>query len=135
MIRPALVYSLGAFALLSLFPALASAAAIQCYAWADEPTKAIDTPYAPSPAYAFVKNNGQEVSIVRRSKGVYEVTCKGLGSNADGGHVQVTKYGAGPGYCVAAGWDPDGDDLIADVQCYGSSGALKNSRFTFLFIK
>jgi hypothetical protein len=70
--------------------------------------------------------------------GTYQVTCKGVGGGSwggtPGGHVQVTAYGGGAGYCKIGNWANNGADFNGYVNCYNGAGVLTNSQFDLEFV-
>jgi hypothetical protein len=112
---------------------------VQCYLWAHSATSALNTPYTPSPTYAFnASGRAAANSVTRTATGQYTVTCKGVGGGSawgPGGHVQVTAYGSEDAdYCKVSSWSTGGADFTAFVRCYNSAGALSDSRFDLLFL-
>jgi len=118
---------------------------VQCYVWANEPTRAIGSPYSPSAPYSYNAVGRAAANLVTRTAtGTYSVTCKGLGGGAlfsgsgtwsFGGHVQVTAYGSEDAdYCKIVSWGTGGADFTANVRCYNSAGALSDNRFDLLFV-
>lgn len=107
-----------------------AASASTGFAWADARTS---SSYAPSSSYVF--NDMREVTATRSSAGTYGMTFAGLGSITEGGHVQVSSYGA---FNVAAVCNTDSwgsvDDFEIDVECYDDNGALVDSRYTVLVV-
>ncbi len=101
------------------------------YAWANNPTSAN---YTPSATYAY-NSSGGAITIMRSGTGRYAVRFAGLGGNGTaGGHVQVTGYGNDSHDCKVRSWASGGTDFVANVNCYNSSGALVNARYTVLAI-
>ncbi|MEO0557072.1 MAG: T9SS type A sorting domain-containing protein [Bacteroidota bacterium] len=100
------------------------------FAWADARTS---SSYAPSSSYVF--NDTRDVTATRSSPGVYGITFAGLGGTTEGGHVQVSSYGASNfgAVCNTNRWDSVGDVEI-DVECYDENGTLVDSRYTVLVV-
>ena len=118
---------------------------VQCYVWANEPTRAIGSPYSPSAPYSYNAVGRAAANLVTRTAiGTYTVTCKGLGGGAlfggsgswgPGGHVQVTAYGSEDAdYCKVVNWGTGGADFTANVRCFNHAGALSDNRFDLLFV-
>ena len=118
---------------------------VQCYVWANEPSRAIGSPYSPSAPYSYNAVGRAAANLVTRTAvGTYSVTCKGLGGGAlfsgsgswgAGGHVQVTSYGSEDAdYCKIVNWGTGGADFTANVRCYNHAGALSDNRFDLLFV-
>ncbi len=99
------------------------------YAWAQEPTS---SNYTPSPTYSTNTADGA-IDIQWLGQGYYQVNFRSLGANgAAGGHVQVSAYAAGGGYCSVQGWSSGAADFVAWVRCFDSGGAPANHRFDIM---
>ena len=108
------------------------------FAWANQPSVAAGTPYAPSSFYQK-QSNGQPVSITRFAAGEYQVKFTGLGTSTFGGTILVSPYGDGgvaPGTCQVVGWSNTANDLNVGVRCWSfATGAQANQMFTVLAIE
>ncbi len=100
----------------------------RAYVWADDATAA---QYDPDPSYQH-NSTGATNSISRSGVGQYRVFLPGLSSTS--GHVQVTAFGGGTGYCKVLTWDASGDDEIVDVRCFDSAGNPADEQFTMVFV-
>ncbi len=100
------------------------------YAWADDPTSASYTPNV------FYRANGAggTTTATRVGEGLYAMRFRGMGGQARGGHVQVTRYGTPSGYCKTDGWGAQGVDAEVLVSCYDAAGALQDAPYTVLFV-
>jgi hypothetical protein len=130
------------------FPAMADpgrGANVLCYVWANEPTRAIGSPYTPSTPYSYnAVGRSAANTITRTGTGVYVVTCKGVGGGplfsgsgswGAGGHVQVTAYGGEDAdTCKIVSWGTGGADFFANVRCFNHAGGLSDNRFDLLFV-
>jgi hypothetical protein len=120
---------------------------VLCYLWNQEKANTFNTPYAPTPEYAFnAQNRAGGISITRTATGVYSVTCTGVGGGSvwgEGGHVQVSSYGEDADdntFCHVGHWSTGVPDFTATVKCYGRGGGggggpgPQDSRFVLLFL-
>jgi hypothetical protein len=97
------------------------------YAWAHSP---LSSSYSPSSTYRYNPSGGP-VTITRLGVGRYVVAWNGL-SLLDGGDVQVTAYGPGPGnsVCKVEVWSAPS----ARVRCFNpNTGGPVDSQFTIMF--
>lgn len=92
------------------------------YAWANQASSALGTPYEPSEFYAF--NPVGPITVTRTNVGVYNVAF-GDASPAIR-NVQITGYGAGSSYCKVVGWS----DHVVTVRCFDDFGVAEDNRFT-----
>jgi hypothetical protein len=91
------------------------------YAWVDD--------YSASHALTiYMFNNGSTVNFTRNATGKYTVTFPSLGLiGRSEGLVHVTAYG-GPAYCKVVGSANAGDDLVANIACFGTDGSVVDSK-------
>lgn len=101
---------------------------VRAYVWANDPAAA---QYDPAPSYQH-NSTGATNSISRSGVGQYRVLLPGLSST--GGHVQVTAYGGGTGYCKVQTWNDSGADEVVDVRCFDSAGNPSDEQFTMVFV-
>lgn len=93
------------------------------YAWANQASSALGTPYEPSEFYAF--EPAGPITVTRTDVGVYNVAF-GDATRPVIRNVQITGYGAGSSYCTVGGWD----DHVVTVRCFDDIGVAEDNRFT-----
>jgi hypothetical protein len=121
------------------FYVLAAESSRFAFAWADQPSVALNTPYAPDVDYVLNATGGT-VRVTRTGVGAYTVSFQHLGKETGGlgarrENVFVNAYGLTPARCVVLGWSDDADNgAVATVQCRTLAGAPADSRFVVALI-
>ncbi|MFJ7154130.1 hypothetical protein ACIQUQ_04255 [Streptomyces sp. NPDC101118] len=121
----------GGTAAVTATPAHAVGSLGRAYVWANSPSHALNTPYAPSAAYSR-NSTGAANSVVRTGTGLYTVRLANLGRT--GGTVHVTAYGATSNTCAVRDWNPVGNRLDVRVSCFTRTGLRVNTPFTASFV-
>jgi hypothetical protein len=74
--------------------------------------------------------------VTRSGEGAYQVVFNNVAAASSlagsGGNVQVTAYSPGA-YCKVLSWSSSGDDVSANVRCFGYDGTPQDSRYVALF--
>ena len=108
------------------------------YAWANQPSPALNTPYAPN-ALQQNSSSGQTITVTRTAVGIYTVTFPGLGTTTFGGTMLASIYSNGgtpSGLCEVGGWGNSGSDLQVTVYCFNLNTASRADQyFTILAIE
>jgi Zn-dependent metalloprotease len=79
---------------------------------------------------------GAKNTVLRNGAGSYTITFPGLaGTLAQGGMVQVNRYGTAPGACAAADWYPVGTGVQVAVTCADVAGAPADLAFIASFTR
>jgi hypothetical protein len=101
-----------------------SLAVPMAFAWTNSATL---PSYTPSSGYSYSASNGT-ITATRTEAGTYSIRLAGL--NLDGGTVKVSAFGS-TARCNVASWSGD----TVSVRCYGTSGALTDSRYTIAYTR
>ena len=104
------------------------------YAWANQPTAAVD--YAPDPAYAF-NSAGGPIFSRQLATGQYRVVFGGLARPAGAKEtVLVVPFGGPDRSCSIVGWATTAvNDLSVTLSCFDPAGAPANTTFAVLVIQ
>jgi uncharacterized protein YjdB len=85
--------------------------------------------YTPSTADQFVSGGGQ-ISVVRQSDGVYDVTIPNTAKAAGQREiVLVTSTGGGNIACQIGAWNNSGANTVARVYCFSTIGLASDGQF------
>lgn len=110
------------------------------FLWAHSAAAPVGSPYRPSGYYAMAqswqtlysgrKSATTHATVERVSTGKYVVTLGDYIPN--NGVVHVSAYG-GSHFCTVERWWKSGAELLARVNCFNTSGARSNGKFTFMY--
>jgi hypothetical protein len=101
------------------------------YAWSNDPTSSsftADTTYQKGFIFGVGADKlppAKPVTVSRSGTGVYGVTFPGMDSVSGKTNVKVTAYGSDSARCKVQSWGSN----TANVRCFSSTGAAKDSRF------
>jgi hypothetical protein len=111
------------------------------FAWADQHTRPVGSPYSPHASYVY-NSSGGAVQVERLSFGYYRVVFQGLQSSVPGRYenVQVSAFGGTYTTCNTNGWlatnHPTlGPSLTMNVMCSNKNGQPTDSRFNVMVIE
>jgi len=99
------------------------------YFWANQPHS---SSYLPDSSYRK-STSGSGPVVIRNGIGRYTVHL--LGITTHGGSVQVTAYGTGKVRCQVAGIAKTGSPQTVSVRCFKPTGALTDSKYSFMFTR
>jgi hypothetical protein len=69
------------------------------------------------------------VTITRSAAGTYDVFLPHQDEGLDGGHVQVTAYGAGTARCQVGSWGSMPGGRTAWIYCFTNTATLTDTMF------
>nr|QEO74592.1 hypothetical protein [uncultured bacterium] len=102
------------------------------YAWADQPSAASYTPNLLYQRSTTISHSGT-ITINSPAVGTYDVFLPYQNQGLDGGHAQVTAYGAGTSRCQIGYWLPDPGGRTVRVYCFANGGALVDTYFALQY--
>jgi uncharacterized protein YjdB len=86
--------------------------------------------YTPSPADQFVSSGGQ-ITVLRQSDGVYDVTFPNMTKGAGQREVVMVSPTSGSNVsCQIGSWNPGGGGTVARVYCFSTTGLAVDGPFS-----
>ena len=112
------------------------------FAWAEQQTRPIGSPYSPHPWYVY-NSSGGAVEVKRHAVGIYTVKFAGLQNPSPGfgprAHVQVSSFGPVFSSCNVHSWYDDtaagSPGTLIWVRCADQHGQPADSRFNVMLIE